>query len=153
MTEKDQYIEQVGLFYEKYGLPKMAGRILGYLIASSTENNSFDDLMNALQASKGSISGNLKLLTNQKMIEKHMVTGIRQSYYRIATNSLNNMIASKVASIGLFKDIIAKGIALNDNDESWVKNELKSIHSYYEFLENEIPKLRLKWEQLNANNK
>lgn len=153
MTEKDQYIEQVGLFYEKYGLPKMAGRILGYLIASSTENNSFDDLMNALQASKGSISGNLKLLTNQKMIEKHMVTGIRQSYYRIATNSLNNMIASKVTSIGLFKDIIAKGIALNDNDESWVKNELKSIHSYYEFLENEIPKLRLKWEQLNANNK
>jgi DNA-binding transcriptional regulator GbsR (MarR family) len=39
MTEKEKYIENVGLFYEKYGLSKMAGRILGCLISSETDNN------------------------------------------------------------------------------------------------------------------
>src|SRR5690554_7373755 len=60
MTEKENYIEQVGLFYEQYGLPKMAGRILGYLISSDSDNNSFEDLQKSLKASKGSISGDRK---------------------------------------------------------------------------------------------
>ena len=51
MTEKEKYIEDVGLFYEQYGLPKMAGRILGYLISSESDNNSFDDLKDSLKAS------------------------------------------------------------------------------------------------------
>ena len=78
MTTKEKYIEDVGLFYENYGLPKMAGRILGYLISSESGNNSFDDLKEALKASKGSISGNLNLLLTQKMIEKHMISGDRK---------------------------------------------------------------------------
>lgn len=148
MTEKEKYIEEVGLFYERYGLPKMAGRILGYLISSPTENNSFEDLIIALKASKGSVSGNVKLLLSQNMIEKHMITGSRQSYYKIATNSLSAIIESKVKSISKFKDIIGMGLALDTNENSSKKRELTSIYNYYEFLESEIPMLKLKWEKM-----
>ena len=78
MTHQEEYIEETGLFYERYGLTKMAGRILGYLLISGADQ-SFDTIRIALQASKGSISGNLNLLLNQHMVEKYMRTD-RESF-------------------------------------------------------------------------
>ncbi len=147
MTEQEKYIEEVGLFYAQYGLPKMAGRILGYLISSETDNNSFDDLKKILQASKGSISGNINLLLSQDMIEKHMISGDRKSYYRIARNSLNNILEAKEKSITQFKLIIQKGLSFDPSSDSVKKTDLTKILNYYEFLESEIPLLRTKWEQ------
>lgn len=149
MTEKEKYIEDVGLFYEHYGLPKMAGRILGYLISSESDNNSFDDLKYSLKASKGSISGNVNLLLNQNMIEKHMISGDRKSYYKIALNNLENILESKVKSVTQFKMILEKGLKLDSSTDSLKKQNLYEILNYYEFLEQEIPLLKIKWEQKN----
>lgn len=152
MHKHEEYIEQVGLFYEKYGLPKMAGRILGYLISSPKEKNSFQDCIDALKASKGSISGNIKLLLSQNMIEKHMVSGSRQSHYRIASDSLNRLIEAKVASISQFKELLETGLSLNDTNDNEQNLELHNIVRYYAFLEKEIPLLKQKWDNLNNQN-
>lgn len=149
MTKKEKYIEDVGLFYEQYGLPKMAGRILGYLISSESDNNSFDDLKDSLKASKGSISGNINLLLNQNMVEKHMISGDRKSYYKIALNNLENILESKVKSVTQFKMILEKGLQFDLNTDSLKKQNLSEILNYYEFLESEIPLLKIKWEQKN----
>lgn len=147
MTDQEKYIEEVGLFYEKYGLPKMAGRILGCLISSKTDKNSFDDLRVTLKASKGSISGNIKLLLNQNMIEKHMISGDRKSYYKIAINSLENLLEAKEKSITEFRLILEKGFDINTNKKGSSHKEISEIIDYYEFLEKEIPKLKDKWKQ------
>ncbi|WP_108866390.1 GbsR/MarR family transcriptional regulator [Aquimarina aquimarini] len=149
MTAKEKYIEDVGMFYENYGLPKMAGRILGYLISSETDNNSFDDLKNTLKASKGSISGNINLLLSQNMIEKHMISGDRKSYYKIALISLENIMTSKLKSVIQFKMILAKGLEFDLSNGNSKKQSLSEILNYYEFLESEIPKLKVKWELKN----
>src|SRR5690554_6717968 len=150
MTEKENYIEQVGLFYEQYGLPKMAGRILGYLISSDSDNNSFEDLQKS-KASKGSISGNINLLLKQGMIVKHMISGDRKSYYKMSLNSLESILDSKVNSVTQFKMILETGLSFDLNDNGLKKKKLTKILNYYEFLENEIPLLRNKWEE-KANN-
>ncbi|GGG95813.1 hypothetical protein GCM10011416_11850 [Polaribacter pacificus] len=149
MTKKEKYIEDVGLFYENYGLPKMAGRILGYLISSESDNNSFDDLKDSLKASKGSISGNVNLLLNQNMIERHMISGDRKSYYKIALNNLEKILESKVKSVTQFKIILEKGLQFDLSTDSLKKQNLNEILNYYEFLESEIPLLKIKWEQKN----
>ena len=146
MMERNEYIEKVGLFYEQYGLPKMAGRILGYLISAPNDHNSFDDLIAGLHASKGSISGNIKLLLTQNMIEKYMISGDRKSYFKVSTNSLNRIIEAKVVSITQFKDIIGMGLVFNEHQQTPARDELLSIHRYYEFLEQEIPLLKQKWD-------
>ncbi|MBN2667667.1 MAG: hypothetical protein JXR60_00430 [Bacteroidales bacterium] len=149
MTEKEKYIEEVGIFYEKYGLPKMAGRILGCLISSETDNNSFENLRDILKASKGSISGNINLLLNQNMIEKHTISGDRKSYYRIAMNSLENIMEAKTKSVTEFRIILEKGLNINPNQNSLNFNNISDILDYYNFLEIEIPLLRVKWEKRN----
>jgi len=148
MTEKEKYIERVGLFYEKYGLPKMAGRILGYLISSETDYNSFSDLIDALKASKGSISGNINLLLNQNMITKHMKSGDRKSYYEISIKNLENILDSKIKSISEFKSIFECGNELKEKKKTNTYVSISEIIRYYEFLEKEIPLLKEKWGKI-----
>lgn len=147
MTEQEKYIEEVGLFYEKHGLPRMAGRILGCLISSKTDNNSFEELKDILKASKGSISGNIKLLLSQNMIEKHMISGDRKSYYKIAMNSLENLLEAKEKSITEFKIILEKGVDINTNKGGANYREISEIIDYYKFLEKELPLLKIKWKE------
>lgn len=149
MIKNEEFIEEVGLFYEKYGLPKMAGRILGCLISSKTDNNSFDQLKDTLKASKGSISGNIKLLLSQRMIEKHMVSGDRKSYYRIAISSLENLMEAKAQSITEFRQMLERGVAMNANKKGSNYRKISEIIEYYAFLEKEIALLKTKWENRN----
>jgi coproporphyrinogen III oxidase-like Fe-S oxidoreductase len=81
------------------------------------------------------------------MIEKHMISGDRKSYYKIALNSLENILDAKVKSVTEFKLIIEKGIKLTSNRDAINQIKLSEIVTYYEFLEKEIPLLKIKWEQ------
>ncbi len=150
MTDREEYIEKVALFYEKYGLTKMAGRILGCLISSDTDNNSFNDLQETLKASKGSISGSINLLLSQDMIEKHMISGDRKTYYRISRKSLKDYTESRYRSVIEFKEILNAGIIFNDSPNSENYKNVKLILRYFEFLEEELPSLKIKWEQQNG---
>lgn len=147
MTEREKYIEEVGLHYEKYGLTRMSGRILGCLISSKTDNNSFGDLQETLKASKGSISGNLNILSGQEMIDKHMIPGDRKTYYRISLKSLKDYTESRYKSIIEFKELLNAGLVFNDNSESDNHRNVEIISKYFEFLEKELPLLAIKWEK------
>lgn len=144
------YIEKVGKFYEKHGLPRMAGRILGCLLCLKSDQ-SFDTLREILEASKGSISQNIRLLLNQNFIEKYSIPNDRKSYYRLGLNSLENIIEAKAQSITDFKLVLTQGLNLNESESTSQTKNIKKILSYYEFLEEEMPKLRVKWENQQKN--
>ena len=150
MTDREKYIEEVALFYEKYGLTKMAGRIFGCIVSSNTDNNSFSDLQETLKASKGSISGNINLLLSQDMLEKHMISGDRKTYYRISKKSLKDYTESRYRSVIEFKEILNAGLIFNDSPDSENYKNIKLISRYFEFLEKELPALSIKWEQQNG---
>ena len=56
-----QFVEEVGIVFEQTGLPRMAGRILGWLLIAEPPHQSTEQLINALMASKGSISSMTRL--------------------------------------------------------------------------------------------
>lgn len=148
MTSEEEYIEEVGLFYEKYGLPKMAGRILGCLMISETGSCSFVHLQDQLKASKGSISGNINLLVTQGIVDKFMITGDRKSYYRISMNSLENLIDAKLKSVTTYRELLEKALELSPKKDSENTGKIKDIIDYYQFMEAELPRLRIKWKNL-----
>lgn len=83
-----------------------------------------------------------------------MVSGDRKSYYKIAIRSLENLLEAKEKSITAFKLILERGNAINTNKNGSNHEKIKEIIDYYEFLEREIPLLRIKWQQqkMNENN-
>lgn len=85
-------IERMGLFFEKDGLPRIAGRVLGYLLLRP-EPSSLDELAEALQVSKSSVSTDARMLERMGTVERVTIPGDRRDYYRIAANLPHRMAA------------------------------------------------------------
>ena len=78
-----QFIENMGLHYEDYDLPRIAGRIVGLLLVSQQPISS-EEMAEALQVSRSSISTNLRTLLLAELVEKVSLTGERVDYYTIS---------------------------------------------------------------------
>lgn len=90
MTAKDaaprdlmSFVEQMGGYFESNGLPRLAGRLLGWLLVCEPERQSSEDLADALGASSGGISTNARVLSQFGFIERLAVAGDRRSYFRL----------------------------------------------------------------------
>jgi DNA-binding transcriptional regulator GbsR (MarR family) len=73
-------IERLGLEAERDGLPRIAGRILGFLMASDAPA-SLDQIAEALQVSRASVSTNCRLLEQIGAAEQVSLPGDRKDYY------------------------------------------------------------------------
>lgn len=78
-------IERMALFFERDGLPRIAGRVLGYLLLSP-ESRSLDDLAESLQVSKSSASTDARRLERMGIVERITIPGDRRDYYQIAAD-------------------------------------------------------------------
>lgn len=147
MSEFENFIEDVGLHYESVGLPRMAGRILGYLLASAGDSAGFDELVEKLQASKGSISGNLQLLIGRRLISKRMKPGDRRSYYQLSLTDLSAILDAKINAFGQVKAIMQRANVLNAAHHLEKHQQIAKLIAFYSFMERELPQLQEKWER------
>lgn len=86
-----EFIEQLGLNAQADGLPRIAGRIMGYLLVKG-EACCLSFLADELRVSRGSISTNARLLVTQGMIKRVAIAGERQDYYRIVNEPYRAML-------------------------------------------------------------
>jgi DNA-binding transcriptional regulator GbsR (MarR family) len=82
-TEQIQFVERVALMYERNGIPRIAGRILGWLLICDPPAQTAAELAAALHVSKGSISTMTRLLLSLGLIEHTSVRGDRRDYFHI----------------------------------------------------------------------
>ncbi|MEJ2288705.1 MAG: MarR family transcriptional regulator, partial [Deinococcales bacterium] len=76
------FIEEIGLAIEGQGLPRMAGRVLGALLVADPPEQSADELVATLHASRSSVSTMTRLLEGAGLIERVSRPGDRKLYYR-----------------------------------------------------------------------
>ena len=79
------FIEEMGLFFESEGMPRIAGRLFAYMLLQE-EPCSLDDLTTDLKVSKTSVSTNARLLEQHGMIQRVARPGDRRDYYVAAPN-------------------------------------------------------------------
>lgn len=76
------FVESVGVLWEADGLPRIAGRIFGFLIVQP-EPSSLDELAAGLGVSKASISTDARRLEQLGLITRISLPGDRRDYYTI----------------------------------------------------------------------
>lgn len=86
-----QLVEQMALICEKEGMPRIGGRIFGYLLATD-QTFSLEDLAEQLQASKASVSTNARMLEQFGMIRRVGVLGDRRDFYRVQDDPWEQML-------------------------------------------------------------
>jgi DNA-binding transcriptional regulator GbsR (MarR family) len=150
-ADEKQFVEEVGIVFEQTGLPRMAGRILGWLLISEPPHQSTVQIAEALMASKGSISTATRLLIQIGLIERLSLPGIRHDYFRIRSDAWQHMIKRGLEDeIKMFRQLAKRGLEvlsekalLTRLNQKW----LEEMYNMYTFLEQEFPILLERWEQ------
>lgn len=139
------YIEECGILFEQFGMTRMAGRVFGYLIVSDKQEASFNDIRNALKASKGSISGTTNQLINAGFLEPVSLSGDRKTYYRLNRIEFSKLLEARLQLFDKFSEITSKGRKLKKNRDD-ISDWLMEISTFYDWIGDQIKEVIQKWE-------
>ena len=146
-VEEKYFVEEVGIFFEQSSLPRMAGRILGWLMISNPPHQTTGELTQALLASKGSISTMTRLLIRISLIERLSLPGQRHDYFRIKGGAWHQMIKDSLIQMTVFRQLIERGLELIEDKAHFNRQWLEEMRDMYAFFEREFPTLLERWEQ------
>ncbi len=77
---KQEFIQDYGLGYQIFGLPKLMGQVVGLLLFSDGPL-SLTDITEELQVSKGPVSQIMRRLREHNLVRRIWVPGSRRDYY------------------------------------------------------------------------
>lgn len=115
-SEKKQFVENIGMFFETQHLPRMAGRILGWLLICTPPYQTAAEIGETLEMSKGSVSTMTRLLIQMGMIEKISRIGERHDFYRIQSRANEQLLRARLAEFTQLQGLAKQGLALMDKE-------------------------------------
>lgn len=137
-----EFVEQAGLVFEAEGMPRMAGRILGYLMVCKPAEQSIADLMEALAASNGSISTMTRFLESQGYIARRSIRGRRQDYFTLPSGVAVTVFAAAQKSLQNIGALFARALEINGKNTA-----VAEARDLFAFLAREYPALLERWQK------
>jgi DNA-binding transcriptional regulator GbsR (MarR family) len=145
--EKQRFVEEVGIFFEQSGMPRMAGRILGWLLISDSPHQMTGELAEALMASKGSISTMTRFLIRIGLIERISLPGQRRDYFRFKSGAWHRWLKEGLVQTTTARQLAERGLELLEGKSQLNRQGLEEMRDMYAFFEQEFPAMVERWEQ------
>lgn len=136
----EAFVEHLALWFEQTGVPRMAGRVLAWLLVCDPAHQSAEELVTALHASRGSISATTRALVTAELVERVTFRGDRRIYYRARPN-WNTLLEAQYKRITELRAIVDEGLdAMSDAPESR-RARLLSVNDFATFWQDELARL------------
>jgi len=139
--EEMHFIEDIGLFFEQMGMPRMAGRILGALLISDPPAQSITELSEKLKASKSAISIMARLLVEDGLIERVASPVPRRDFYRFKQGGWIIYMRQWLGLMSELHKITERGMVLMNDKPPDLQQRLQEAHDLFSFVEQEFPGL------------
>jgi DNA-binding transcriptional regulator GbsR (MarR family) len=146
-SEKKHFVEDAGLLFEQGGMPRMAGRIIGWLLICNPPHQSLPELGEILGASKASISTMTRLLLQMGLIERVGLPGHRRDHFRIKPGAFDTLMENHLEEIKNGLQLVERGLTLVASQPPDLKQRLKEARELYAFFDREYPVLLERWEK------
>lgn len=127
-TAVEAFIERMGLHAQGDGLPRIAGRILGYLIVHGGPTS----LARMLQVSRASVSTNARVLVNLGAIERTSMPGDRQDYYRLAQQPYARILEGYLERMRRTRVDVARLEADLPEDWASARSRITEMRQFYD---------------------
>ena len=127
-----EFIERIGLAVEAEGLPRIAGRLFGYLVLYQGPAT-FDDLMEALKISRGSVSTNTRLLEQLGILERVTRPGERQAYFQLSDDPFRHVMLQQVARLRKARQIVVEAREALGDEIDGAQQRLAELQAFQEF--------------------
>lgn len=146
---REQFIERMGLLTEADGLPRIAGRIFGYLLLTPGEC-SLEDLASALRVSRASVSNDARRLVQMGLLERRSRPGDRRDYYSISGDAFRRSIEARIDRMRRFHGLIDEARALT-GDDAEVRERLAVWDDAHQLLVDALQQLLLRVDESAAS--
>jgi DNA-binding transcriptional regulator GbsR (MarR family) len=139
-----QFIENMGLHFEDYGIPRIGGKILGLLMVSQRPVSS-EEMSEVLQASRSSISTNLRTLLMTGLADRVSLFGERSDYYVFSDEAWETALEMRLEGIQSLREMAEEGLhgmAVEDP----ARQRLEEVLDWTNLVEDAYEKLIKKWQ-------
>lgn len=141
-----EYAEEIGVFFERFGLARMVGRVLGVLLIRSRDHSA-EELANLLQASRGSISQATRVLVEWGLVRRSSRPGERRDYFSVRPGAWGEVMRREVGWLGEFRQLAARGLEVADSGGAGDQESLNEMHDFFSYLEREYPEIIERWQE------
>ena len=139
-----QFIENMGLHYQDYGIPRIGGRIMGLLLVTPRPISS-EEMADTLQVSRSSVSTNLRTLLMADLVEKVSLLGDRLDYYTLADDPWQKTLEMRLETIFPLKEVAEEGLA-GMEDSHPARQRLEEMIAWVNMVEGMTQRLRQEWQ-------
>lgn len=145
--EVRQFIEDMGLRWEEEGFPRMAGRLVGWLLVCDPPHQTAGELAEVLGASPGSISTTMRMLVQSGLVRRIAVPGQRSAGYRIRSGAWSEVLGGWIEKAHRTRLLAEEGLRLVERRDPDSRRRLQEFHEIHAFFERELPRLLERWRQ------
>jgi DNA-binding transcriptional regulator GbsR (MarR family) len=147
--ETRQFIERMGLTFERMGLARTFGRLFGLLMVADRPL-SLDDMVERLDVSKASVSTNARACEESGLARRVGVRGDRKDYYEISPRAFEQVTAKRVVAIHAMAGLAAEGLEAVGDDPSPARDRLTEMLDFYLFMGEQIEELLERWREVKG---
>ncbi|MEX1256417.1 MAG: MarR family transcriptional regulator [Gemmatimonadota bacterium] len=144
------FVEEVALFLEPGGMPRIAGRIVGYLLVCDPPHRSAAQLAEELSVSRGSVSTMVRMLRTTGLLEPAPVPGERAIHLRLSDDGFEAVFEHQIRQVSAFGELASKGLTVLRGAPSERTRRLRLLAALYGFYEREMPGLLERWRTERA---
>lgn len=139
-----QFIENMGLQYEAYNVPRIGGRILGLLMANPNPMAS-EEMSEILQVSRSSISTNLRTLLMTGLVEQVSVPGDRRDYYVFSEDAWLRILQMRLEQVLSMKDAAEEGLqSLDENHPA--RQQIEDLLAWAAMVQGAYERMSSEWQ-------
>ncbi len=135
------FVEQLGQHLYGRGMQRMAGRMWAYLLICEPADQTADQLVEALHASRGAISGAARDLANAGVIRRGRRRGERREYFSVPAGSIRRLVGDTGRVLASGREIADEGLALLAGQPPAVRERLQEFRDIYAYYEREWPRV------------
>jgi len=142
-----QFVEEFGVFFERLGFPRMAGRIWGWLLTCDPPHQTAEQIAKQLKASRGSVSTMTRLLIQIGLVERIGRPGVRSGFYRVREGGFAEVLRFKMRLTAELRAVVERGMELMKREPPATRRHLEEYRSLCLFLERDFPAMIEKWKR------
>lgn len=126
----DRFIEQMGLIAQQDGGPRIAGRIIGLLIAEGQEL-SLNQISERLNCSRASVSTNARQLAARGLVRLTTHSGDRQDYYELSQASYVTILQEMALRMQKYASITEACAMEIDSESEGAARRVNELSAFY----------------------
>ncbi len=140
------FVEKLGFHTEAQGHPRMAGRVMGWLLVCDPAHQSVAEIALALQSSRSAVNSVVNRMVDIGVFERVAIPGERSTYYRMNSDGGELLFGNMVANMRSLRELAEAGLQALAWRGVEKNRRLEDLRAMHRFMEQEMPLMLERWK-------